>query len=132
MRAPGRQSRSHRRGGQGDSAATQAGHISHNDQANAEVHPAMQARAGTPSLRNRWAHDLQTVPRGDFQPLRDFGLQGLAVGAGEAQFRRGDADFVVEVEQAAWFGDREKQRGLVAADAEGMRRLVACTLTRLR
>jgi hypothetical protein len=45
----------------------------------------------------------------------------LAVGAGEAQFRRGDADFVVEVEQTAGFGDREKPCGLVAANAEGMR-----------
>jgi len=44
----------------------------------------------------------------------------LAVSAREPQFRCGDADFVVEVEQAAGFGDRQEPCGLAAADAEGM------------
>jgi hypothetical protein len=35
----------------------------------------------------------------------------LPVGAGEAQFRRGDTDLVVEVEQAAGFNDRENRAG---------------------
>lgn len=69
----------------------------------------------------RDAHPPSPEPRADFQPLRDFGLQSWAVGAGEARFCRGDADFIVEVEQSAGFGDREKPCGLVAADAEGMR-----------
>jgi hypothetical protein len=30
----------------------------------------------------------------------------LAIGAGEPQLGGGDADLVIEVEQAAWFGDR--------------------------
>jgi hypothetical protein len=45
----------------------------------------------------------------------------LAVGAGEPQFGCGNADLVVEVQQAAGFDDREKPGGLVAADAESMR-----------
>lgn len=49
----------------------------------------------------RDAHPPSPEPRADFQPLRDFGLQSWAVGAGEAQFCRGDADFIVEVEQSA-------------------------------
>jgi hypothetical protein len=35
-----------------------------------------------------------------------------------------DADFVVEVEQVAGFGERQQPCGLVAADAEGMRQWV--------